>query len=173
MEQPKLALLDFREALSIDSTLADAWGQLGVAYIELQQYELAIEAMNQALKYDIDNADYWYNRGNAYFNLQDYKNAITNYSKSIEINSTIDAVYNRALSYYLDNQFNLAIPDFSAYLQVESADAQAWYLRCLCNYELGRKENACSDCEMAVFLGSTEVPASMIKYCGIKKKKKK
>jgi tetratricopeptide (TPR) repeat protein len=171
LEQDELAFTDFKDALELDSLLTDAWFHIGLIYYDNQLYDLSIGAFNSFLAINPEDSDALFNRGNSYYALQQHKEAMEDYNKAIRFQASADMYYNRALCHYALANYTDALRDLDIYIQVNSSDAEAYYIRCLTNQKAGRKEEACADCSMALFLGYTDIPKDLMKACKLKKKK--
>ena len=88
-EDYEAAILDFNQAIDINSEWAEAYYNRGLAYAYLEQYQEAIEDYTQAIQID-EWADAFNNRGNAYYKLGDYKNAVSDYNRAIVIDPDND-----------------------------------------------------------------------------------
>lgn len=173
LDQAQLAQADYLDAYQLDSSNIEILFQLGFCMYQMTLYTDAVQYYNRYIAKNAENPEAFFNRGNSYYTLQQFADAKNDYTKALSLEENIDFRYNRALCSYALNLPGNAIQDLSIYLKKESADTEAYYLRCLCYFAEGNHEMACTDCEMALFLGKEDIPAEILKSCDIKKKKKK
>ena len=87
----------FNKSIQILPTYSDAWGQKGLAYFRLRNYEEAEKSYLKATEFNPSNATAFSNLGSLYFNNQRYKEAKNSYEKAIRINPNhLDAIANYA-----------------------------------------------------------------------------
>lgn len=171
LQQPELALLDYEECLSLDSSVYQAWMGIGNIHADNQFFTAAVVDFSHYIDQNGNDANAFYNRGNAYFNLQQFDEALTDYNRCIGIDARqTDAYYNRALIKYLTEDYGGAVTDLNYYIKTNPQDTEAYYYRCLAYLSLGKKEEACTDCNMAVFLGKKDIPRNLLKNCKAGKK---
>lgn len=173
MDQFELAIADYKDVLSIDTSFADAWHQIGIALYELSDYEGSVKAIDEYLKRNPEDAEAWFNRGNGKYAHQDYSDALIDYNEALNREENSDYRYNRAICHYALGNPSAAIRDLDEYLLKESADAEGYYLRCLCHLEIQQFEDGCSDCEMARKMGKKDIPKNINKICNGKHRKKR
>lgn len=65
----------YRQAISLNTTFAAAYGRLGLCYIKMGQHELAIQALRKASQLQAPSVQLWNNLGFAYLSRQDYRAA--------------------------------------------------------------------------------------------------
>ena len=80
------AIDEFDRALKLDPSLAMAYMNRGMAYLDLGQPQRAIEDLDQAIKLDPKDADIYLNRGFAYHSLGQFQRAIQDFDEAIRIN---------------------------------------------------------------------------------------
>ena len=80
------AILDFDQAIELNSSWADAYYNRGLAYAKLGRYQDAIASYTQALEFQHNWADAYNNRGNAHYKLGNYEQAIADYNQALSIN---------------------------------------------------------------------------------------
>lgn len=96
----------------------------------------------------------YFNRGNEYIALKNVPAAIADYTRAIEINPNLSALYlNRAHAFWQNHDFSRAEQDVDASIRLDAASAQAYYLSGLINQKNGRSEEAIRDFDRACKLG--------------------
>ncbi|MBW4575010.1 MAG: tetratricopeptide repeat protein [Aphanothece sp. CMT-3BRIN-NPC111] len=93
------AILDFDQAIQLNSGWAEAYYNRGLAYAKLEQYQKAIEDYTQAIEISDKWADAYNNRGNAYYKLGHHEKAIADYDRALSINPNFsEAARNRDIA---------------------------------------------------------------------------
>ena len=100
----KQAILEYNQAISLNSSLVGAYINRGLAYAENPNpdYDRAISDYSHSVELSPDNAIAYYNRGNAYAIKPDpdYEKAILDYDRAIKLDPNYaKAYYNRGLTY--------------------------------------------------------------------------
>lgn len=73
----------------------------------------------------------------------------------VQLNPTLNAYYNRAVTYYQTQQFQAAIKDFECAIQIDHYYPSAYYGRGNAKYALGDQAGALKDYEIARSLSVT------------------
>jgi tetratricopeptide (TPR) repeat protein len=103
------ALEEYKKALAINPTFADALNNLGVAYKRKGSYDMAIQAYEKALARYPNFAEARNNLGLAYYTKGMYDQAVEQYEKALEINpSFAEAHYRLGLAHYEKQNYALA-----------------------------------------------------------------
>jgi tetratricopeptide (TPR) repeat protein len=79
------AIIDYTEALRLDSKDALAYYHRGLAYVARQDFDLAIADFTESLKLHPKNAEVWYHRGLAYRVRHKYDKAIADFTQALKI----------------------------------------------------------------------------------------
>jgi tetratricopeptide (TPR) repeat protein len=79
------ALADFNQAIKLQPTFAEAYGNQVVTYFAKGDYSHALAAANQAIKLKADLALVYNNRGLVYLKTGDYDQAITDFSQTLKL----------------------------------------------------------------------------------------
>jgi tetratricopeptide (TPR) repeat protein len=86
---------------------------LGMACVELRDYDRAMEAYTKAIRYGPRQPSVYHNRGNLYDIRKDWVHAIEDFSKAIEIAPSLpEPYYSRARCYLAQCQYRKAQADF-------------------------------------------------------------
>jgi len=103
------ALIDFNEAIKLDSTFSRAYQERGLVYSLLRNYEKAIDDFNEAIRIDPNNANFYKTRAVEHILNYNYELGFNDISKSISIDpNNSEFFYIRSMSYnYQDNLSNL------------------------------------------------------------------
>lgn len=122
----------------------------------LESFSSAFEIWNDAVQKLPDREGVpgveraYFNRGNEYVALRNVPAAIEDYTRAIEINPNLSALYlNRAYAFWQNHNFSRAEQDADAAIRLDTASAQAYYLRGLINQKGGNLEVAIRDFEKA------------------------
>ena len=85
---------------ALDSSLALAHYNRGIAYHDLRQYQRAIQDYDEAIRLNPQDAEAYNNRGFAYFSLGQHQRAIQDLDEAIRLNPQYAMAYLlRALAY--------------------------------------------------------------------------
>ena|SRR5688572_13523403 len=75
--------------------------------------------------------------GKDFYDKEDFDNAIENFSKALQFkNNNCNALYYRAMSYWLNNKYKNAFDDFSSLIEFKPTFIQAYFNRANCCVEL-------------------------------------
>ena len=106
------AMSDFSKAISLDSTLANAFIYRSTIYDGLKQYAEAMKDIEKAEKISKDKALVYCKKGNIFLHQNKIEDAIQLYTKSIQLNKRLIEPFNkRAQAYFLNKEYNKAIED--------------------------------------------------------------
>ncbi len=124
---------------------------LGVAYVNLGQWDKAIAEYSRIIEIDPKYRDAYYNRGVAYVNLGQWDKAIPDYSRTIELDpKNINAYSNRGNVYGNLGQWDKAIADYSKAVGIDPNYPLAWYNRGVIYGNLGQWDKAIADYSRAI-----------------------
>ena len=143
---------DAEETLPGATLSAKTYHDLGVKYLEQNEYDLAISEFSKALEiYPVSAATY-NNRGFAYAKKGRYDLAISDFTKALEIEPNGAQAYcNRGTTYVVKGQFDIAILDLNKCLNLDPINAYAYDARGSVLAGL-----ACSDWGKACQLGNCD-----------------
>ncbi|MGB7910766.1 MAG: tetratricopeptide repeat protein [Desulfobaccales bacterium] len=106
------AVADYNKALELNPKLAWAYNNLGIIYLQKEDYDHAFAAYNKALEIDPKQAQFYNNRGGAYREIGHNDEAISDFNGALELNpSYANAYYNRAAAFYAKKDFDKAWAD--------------------------------------------------------------
>jgi tetratricopeptide (TPR) repeat protein len=106
------AIEDCSQAIQLDPTSAEAFGNRGHAYYSKGQYDRAIEDLIQAIQLNPNDADLFNNRGLAYNDKGQNDRAIEDFNQVIRLNpNDADAFYNRGVSWERKSDLQRALAD--------------------------------------------------------------
>ncbi|GAL94912.1 MAG: tetratricopeptide repeat protein [Microcystis wesenbergii TW10] len=80
------AINNFNEAIRLNPNYAQAYGNRGIAYSRLQQYDQSLADYNQFIRFNPNSAAAYYNRATLYDKLGDSQKAIADYDPAIRLN---------------------------------------------------------------------------------------
>ena len=107
------AIKAFDRAVSIYPTYSDAYGQRGLAYYRMGNYEAALYDYKQAVKHLSGNANAWSNMGTLLFEQGRYQEAKQAFEKALQANPNhVDALANYGSTLGTLGEFNTAITYF-------------------------------------------------------------
>lgn len=117
------------------------------SYLVEKEFELAIKDINTAINLDPENSMAYYKLGRIYADkFQDHEKAIKYFSKAITLNdSQTEYTFQRGLSYYAMQSWELAKDDFSPTITNKPTEGRAYYYRGMCNKKLNKKDLAAED----------------------------
>lgn len=81
-----VAISFYREALVLDSGLASAWNNMGIAFFKLGRTQEAIESYEKAAQLSPEAADIYFNMGLAHYKLGDLYEARRAFARALELN---------------------------------------------------------------------------------------
>jgi tetratricopeptide (TPR) repeat protein len=84
----ELQILNYRQALEVDSNYVDAWNNLGVAYFYYSNFDSAVICLKKALDINPDYPPAHNNAGYILDALGEYDQAISHYQKAIKLRPT-------------------------------------------------------------------------------------
>lgn len=102
---------------------------MGIAHIQLQQYEQAESSLRQAIEYNPQFADAYNDLGVVLDYQGNKSDALQCYEKAIEISNHADAYFNLAKIREKEGDYKQAIRLYENYLEQESQDEYAEYAR--------------------------------------------
>ena len=80
------AIVHYTEAINLNSELAEAYYNRGVAYAKKGEFDLEIQDFNKAIDLNPEYAKAYYNRGVAYAKKGEFDLAIQDFNKAIDLN---------------------------------------------------------------------------------------
>ena len=167
---------------------------IGLVKYNLDDFTKAISDFDRAIEANPEYSEAYNLRGASKYNLGDYEGAIEDYTSAIEIDSRqSDGIgltiydqrgkvieskrsvtaepfmatpfYNRALARSAKDDYQGAIEDFNAALQMDPSLITAYYFMGELKYELGDLTGACSDWQKANDHGIAEAAELLQELC--------
>jgi len=126
-DQDEEAVAAFKEALRLDSNLAEAHFRLGLGYESLGkreeaegEYKKAVEAYKKYFEVNRDDAEAHYALGQTYANLGQYSEAIREYREATKLKSDDpDMYYDLGVAHTKLAQYDAAVAAFSKSLEID------------------------------------------------------
>lgn len=127
------AIEDFTQAIKIDPSFNKLYHNRADLYLEQGKLDQAISDYTNAIKGDSRNADAYCGRADAYKRQDKLDQAISDYGEARRLNGNLadakysrsyaDAYYTRGNESLIRNNFDLAISDYTAALNIEPKNA--------------------------------------------------
>ncbi len=89
----KGAIVDFNQAIKLNTNLPQAYLGLGISYSKIGNKQQAIQNYNQALKFNGNFADAYFSRGQTYYEIGNRQQAIADYEQAIRFNPNYALAY--------------------------------------------------------------------------------
>jgi superkiller protein 3 len=124
----EMAIEYYQKAIALDPNDASAYGNMGVAYGNLQDHREAIRCFRKVIAIDPNDAKAYSNMGVAYNGLKDYREAIRCYQKAVEIDPNYArAYYNMGNAYVELQDYREAIRCYQKEIAIDPNKADAYY----------------------------------------------
>ncbi len=139
-ERYNIAIVNYTEALNVDSSDSELYNLLGIAYDSIDNCELAIEMFTKAIIRNKE-AHYYFNRATCHIHTKEYTLALNDYKqfeKLFSAETTNNVFTNEDLFEFHKNsgvaQYNLenydeALESFSSALAIDATDSDLYYYR--------------------------------------------
>lgn len=128
----------------------DALKNLGLCYVNLEEFELALKAFLQAVAVKSDDATSYFYIATIYDRLQDFDNAEKYYKKVLSIRPEhIDTYKNLALLSFRNDDFNVAIEILNKAIEFETGDFELYYMLSSCFMTNGDIDSALKNLNIA------------------------
>ncbi len=146
-----LAILDYTMAFKIDPTSYRALNGRAHAFMNLGKLDSAIKDMTKVIEIQPKKSPIGYvNRGTVFAESGKYAEAIIDFSKAIELDpNNAFCYYKRGNAYYLNNNFEAAIRDYSTAIRLNGV-AYEYYERGLVYADAGKHMSAIHDFTKAI-----------------------
>jgi tetratricopeptide (TPR) repeat protein len=158
-EKSEEAIAEFDKAIKLDSTMAVAYYQRGIAYGNLGQDEKALADFKKALELEPNPADHgelYLNLGLSYAKTGDQEKAIEFWTKAIKAGQNSAQIYlDRGKAYFNLKKYQESIADCTKALERDPKLARAYALRGKNKALLGNFKEAIPDLTQAVELDPT------------------
>jgi tetratricopeptide (TPR) repeat protein len=157
------AIEKYSQAVSFDSSHADAYNGRGRVYLETRQFDEALADFDKAITLKEDNADAYIGRGNVYWQKRDFANALAAYNRAIELKPDLsDAYINRGKVQAEQGNLNRALADYNRAIELARNDPFAFLWRGAAYSKLSDYDRALSDFDQALKL-KADLPEAYIK----------
>lgn len=163
----KDAFKDLKKATSLEENNYRIYYYFGVAnYYEFKNRS-ALKALDKCIKLNPQYAPAYYLRAANLGELTQYKPAIEDYETAYSLDSSLTvSLFNIAVLKYLDKDYIGAQQDLSQLLDADlDIDAEIYYYRAECAFNLNDKQVACSDYYEAKKRGDELAGEIYEKYC--------
>jgi len=137
------AVADCTHSLELNPANPNDYLNRGLAYYRLMQPQAALANFNQVLVLTPEDYRAYYNRGLVRFDLKDYEGAIADYNHALTHSPTLsntriaDIHNDRAVAYLALNHPQQALADLNQSLQLNQANARAYFNRACCYHQMG------------------------------------
>lgn len=148
------AINDYKEAIRLKITNAEAWNNCGACYYNMDRFDEAIPWFDEAINMDPSYSMAYYNRAKALEKMgEDKERALSDYDKAIRLDSTFSQAYN-SRGYLRWNSADMegALEDCERVIAIDPVQPEAWHLRGVIRFTQKRYEEALSDYDQAVRL---------------------
>ena len=123
------ALESYNVALRIDSSYAEAYNNIGVAFKDKGDLDVTIDKFNQAININVEYAEAYYNMGLVLKDKGNLEEAIASYRKAIKIKPNfVQAHYHIGNALFNNGQLELAINSYKSVLKIKPDHIEARYL---------------------------------------------
>lgn len=161
------------DAIKTDSTLRNAYITLNQACIDENNQMILKAYLTKSVTIFTDDDELFYYLGNLYRKENQLDSAIQYYSKAIELSKINGEDYPIVYAYYLnrgicylDNESHVqALQDFNYGITLNPKNAALYTNKGNLLYQLGNKNQACTQWQMAVKLGCSDAESYYNKYC--------
>jgi len=152
------AMTHFNRAIQIWPEYSEAYLSRAVAEHDQSLSAAALADLDRALDLDPDSTRAYNERGQIYLENGDTRKAIQEFSRSLQVTSTIEGHYQRGAAYEKLGDHQNAIADFDAAIR-ESRDAPyAYRARSAARRASGDREGAAADEQKARSIETGEAP---------------
>lgn len=157
------ALADYNIAIQLDPNESRFYNNRGLSWYDKDENDKAITDFTKAIELDLNSPTAYLNRGLAYKGAERYQDAINDFNKAVRLDSSyVDTVArSRGGTYYMLDQYDLAIKDLSRHLELNPEMDYSYYLRGRCWAEKGNSTNAIKDYSKCIELNPTYAKAYM------------
>lgn len=138
-------------AISLNSNVASAHANRGIALKELGQWDAALVSYERAIALDAGNADTYFNRGIVLKILRRHSEAVASYDQAIRINPNYAAAYcNRGNALKEAGQLEAAVLSYDSAIKIQPNYAEAYSNRGSVLRALSRFEEAIASYDRAI-----------------------
>ncbi|MBS1771561.1 MAG: tetratricopeptide repeat protein [Bacteroidetes bacterium] len=160
------AIEDFTSALKVAPTDAQTYYNRGNCYRQAGRLNEALNDLDSAKKYQPDIALIYSDMAYIKFMMKDYNGALEAANTCIKLNKTIPEVFNtRAAVEFTTGDYVACERDLNESLKLNPNYTDAYKNRGLLYIRTNRKEQACTDFQKALMLGSPEAQGLLNANC--------
>ncbi len=160
------AVLDFSLFILLNPTFSPAYYGRGQGYLNLGQYDSALQDTNQAIAAAVGSASVQYAaslyslRGDIFQAQQQFSNALKDYSQSITLSPSVEALVNRGVIYASQTDYQSALADFTAAINLNGNNPGLYIYRGSINAQLNNRQAAAADYLQFLTMIQTNQPDS-------------
>lgn len=152
-EDYRKAITLYQQAGQYDSSLADLYNNLGIAYFYLDEFPEALQSYEKALMLDSSFSDALLNRANLYVSQNTWKKALPDLDQLIRQEPDTSRYYFLRARVYLNlKNYEASQADLNRLLEMEPQNALALDSRGYVNMQLGQWKAAEKDLQEAIRL---------------------
>jgi len=158
------AINNFNEAIRLNPNYAQAYGNRGIAYSRLQQYDQSLADYNQFIRFNPNSAAAYYNRATLYDKLGDSQKAIADYDPAIRLNPNFtQAIRGREIAQNKLRTPQQSISNTNVLAQYFSngSTAENFFVQAMDKYDKADFDGAIVDFSQAIQLKPDYAPAYM------------
>lgn len=161
------ALKDYNKVIEINPEFAIGYYNRGVIKGKLNDFDGAYADYNLAIKYNPSYSEAYQNRGLIESrNKRNFKAAINDFTKAVQFNPKFKEAYkNRAVAAFESGDYQSCLADMDKVVYLDPADHMNYFIRGHAENNLGMKQDACNDWNIALKKGNTEAAALIAKNC--------
>jgi tetratricopeptide (TPR) repeat protein len=156
------AIQNLERAIALDPNYTEAYYQLGLSYLAINDSDKARVYLGHALFYykvnqhvGFSESEIHYHRGRAHHQLGNYEEAIKDFDEAIKLNDRfVDAYIERGRVYNLQNNRGNAFKDFNKAVELAPNNAVALANRAYTYYLQNKYDEAARDVEHALRIDS-------------------
>ncbi|ASB47743.1 tetratricopeptide repeat protein [Alkalitalea saponilacus] len=147
------AIADFRRGLEIDPENVNLITNIGIAYINAEEYEKAVETYSQAIRLAPNLVNAWLNRGHAKVSAGDTIGGLSDFTRAIEINPYIPEGFTyRAIVNYQLSEFEKSLEDLNEAIRLRPEDGRLFMTRGFIRYQLDDLRGTVEDFDKVIEL---------------------
>jgi tetratricopeptide (TPR) repeat protein len=136
------------DVIKKDSSIAGAYNNRGLVYIDQGNISLAKKDFDDAIRLQPDFAYAYYNRGLTYMQTGNAEAELSDYTKAISLRANYTEAYvNRGIAFYNRKKYDQSLKDYSKALELRPDQQQALMGRGTVLFEMKRYDEALTDFE--------------------------
>lgn len=133
----------FNRSLALYPSYSDAYGQRGLAYYRLQQYDAALSDYKNATRFNPSNANAWSNMGTLFFQMNKFQEAKNAFQNALRANPNhVDALSNYASTLGTLGEYNSAITYFKKAIELNPNQSSYYQMIGVTYQNMGRQDLA-------------------------------